>query len=185
MTTATTTQRIYVASLSDYNAGRLHGSWIDLTDVDDIDDVWKQVNAILASSHEQAITGWKAEEWAIHDYEGFGGWRISEYESFETILLVANLIANKGEAFSTFLGNDESILSGAEYHELEEMFDEAYAGEWDTFEDFAENYVEELGWAGMTAEQLEEISSCLDYGKIARDLEADYWFSDGYVFRNC
>jgi hypothetical protein len=28
--------RIYVASLSDYNAGRLHGVWLEATDIDSV-----------------------------------------------------------------------------------------------------------------------------------------------------
>ena len=28
--------RIYVASLSDYNAGRLHGVWLEATDLDSV-----------------------------------------------------------------------------------------------------------------------------------------------------
>lgn len=52
--------RIYVASLSDYNAGRLHGSWLDANQpVDQLND---GVQAMLASSTEPL-----AEEYAIHD----------------------------------------------------------------------------------------------------------------------
>lgn len=42
MTTTTTdsnTFRIYVASLSDYNAGILHGTWIDFDQLTDLDDL--------------------------------------------------------------------------------------------------------------------------------------------------
>ena len=34
--------RIYVASLSDYNAGRLHGVWIDAAE--ELDEIWSQIN---------------------------------------------------------------------------------------------------------------------------------------------
>lgn len=182
MTTSTDTQRIYVASLSDYNAGRLHGCWIDLGEVDDIDDLWAKVNEMLARSREAG-----AEEWAIHDYEGFGGYRLSESESFEKVLLLANLIANKGDAFSTWLENDASVIDGGDYGEIEEAFDESFAGEWGSEKEYAEHTVKELGWAGMSAEELGEsqISSYLDYDAIARDLFCgDYWFSNGYVFRS-
>ena len=42
--------RIYVASLSDYNAGRLHGTWLD-ADVEAA-DLAEGVQAMLASSPE-------------------------------------------------------------------------------------------------------------------------------------
>jgi antirestriction protein len=185
MTTATDTQRIYVASLSDYNAGILHGVWIDLADVDDIDDLWTKVKAMLAASVATKKYGDVAEEWAIHDYEGFGGWRLSEYENLEKVLMVANLIANNGDAFSVWLENDDTVLDG-DYGDVEEKFREQYEGEFDTMKDFAEHTVGELGWGKMSAENLDEaeILGYLDYDTIARDLEVDFWHSNGFVFRS-
>jgi antirestriction protein len=60
---------IYVASLSDYNAGRLHGRWIDAAV--EVEQVVEEIEAILAESKEEI-----AEEWAVHDcqpqrYAGF------------------------------------------------------------------------------------------------------------------
>ena len=64
--------RIYVACLAAYNNGYLHGTWIDATD--DLDRIQDQVNAMLEASPIS-----DAEEYAIHDYEGFGGADIGEY----------------------------------------------------------------------------------------------------------
>jgi antirestriction protein len=77
-----TPPRIYVASLSDYNAGRLHGAWIDASQ--DLDEVWRQVSEMLAASPEPI-----AEEWAIHDYDNFGPLRLDEYESLCTVVGLA------------------------------------------------------------------------------------------------
>ena len=84
--------RVYVASLSDYNAGRLHGVWIDATD--DLDTIWAHVQAMLAAS---ASPG--AEEWAIHDFEIPFGIGISEWESMESLLTLNEKI----EAVSSVL----------------------------------------------------------------------------------
>ena len=65
--------RIYVASLSDYNDGRLFGRWIDAAV--EPEDLARQVDKMLAASPTPG-----AEEWAIHDYEGFGPLPLSEYE---------------------------------------------------------------------------------------------------------
>ena len=54
--------RIYVASLSDYNAGRLHGRWIDATQ--SADTIREELSQMLAESQEPI-----AEEWAIHAYD--------------------------------------------------------------------------------------------------------------------
>jgi len=59
------TPRIYVACLAAYNAGRLHGRWIDAAQ--DAADIQAEVRKMLAASPQA-----DAEEWAIHDYEGFG-----------------------------------------------------------------------------------------------------------------
>ena len=59
-----TTPRIYVACLASYNAGILHGCWVELND--GADAVFDYVKAMLEKSKIA-----NAEEWAIHDYEGF------------------------------------------------------------------------------------------------------------------
>src|SRR5262249_16860424 len=70
--------RIYVGSVADYNAGRLHGAWIDATQ--DPEQIQADIASMLERSHEPL-----AEEWAIHDYEGFCGTDFSEYESVERV----------------------------------------------------------------------------------------------------
>ena len=62
--------RIYVACLAAYNNGCLHGRWIEATTPDEI---WEQVRAMLADSPEP-----DAEEWAIHDHDGFEGAPLSD-----------------------------------------------------------------------------------------------------------
>ena len=57
------TPRIYVASLSDYNTGRLHGRWIDASQP--ADAIREEIALMLAESKEPI-----AKEWAIHDYGG-------------------------------------------------------------------------------------------------------------------
>jgi antirestriction protein len=188
MSATTDTTRIYVASLSDYNAGRLHGCFIDLADCDDTDDIYEKVNAMLAKSPEQAQTGWKAEEWAIHDYEGFGGIRLSEYESFDRVLALANLIEEHGLAFAAWYGDQSR--DGMDEDDLRSEFEEAYAGEWDSEKAFAENFVEDCGWQGLEYKTIEQIESYLDWDKISDELfmtdyrsekTADY---NVWVFRN-
>ena len=81
--------RIYVACLAAYNNGRLHGRWIDATTPDEI---WREVSAMLRASPEP-----HAEEWAIHDYEGFEGATLSEYASFDTVCELAEFIGEHGQ----------------------------------------------------------------------------------------
>jgi antirestriction protein ArdA len=76
--------RIYVTDLAAYNNGKLHGVWINVTD--DLDDIQEQINKMLASSPEGF-----AEEYAIHDYEGFDGYSLGEYEGIEAAHEIACL----------------------------------------------------------------------------------------------
>lgn len=194
-------QRIYVASLSDYNAGFLHGVWVDLTEVADIDEVWAKVNAMLKASPATKKYGDVAEEWAIHDYEGFGSYRVSEYDAFDKLLMISQALANKGEAFLVWVGNDSTVLDTD--GDIEEAFDEQYAGEWDDDEAFARNMIEELGLPDVGTEAyvkvgwgeekklniFELLDSYLDWGALTRSTMEDHWsgkLSDGNVavFRN-
>jgi antirestriction protein len=60
---------IYVASLNDYNSGILHGAWIDATLPRE--QIEREIADVLATSPTALLTGEPAEEWAIHDHEGF------------------------------------------------------------------------------------------------------------------
>ena len=62
--------RIYVADLAAYNSGVLHGVWIDATQ--EVDEIQAQINKLFKTSPVEY-----AEEFAIHDYEGFGSLSIS------------------------------------------------------------------------------------------------------------
>ena len=83
------TPKIYVACLSAYNAGYLHGLWIDATrDAIDIEDdikwmlSWSPVADIEPCVSEACL---KDMEFAIHDYEFWEGIELSEYEDIETV----------------------------------------------------------------------------------------------------
>lgn len=154
--------RIYVASLSDYNAGRLHGAWIDAAQ--DYDDLIDEVNEMLANSSEPV-----AEEHAIHDYEGFGPLRLDEYENLETVCEIAAGIAEHGPAFAGWAAQ----LDRAEWGRLD-RFAEHYLGHWDSTADYAADMLTDLGI------DLDEIGPEIlqpyvrvDLDAYARDLEYD------------
>ena len=73
--------RIYVACLAAYNNGILHGAWIEATEAW---SMWEATRDMLAKSPIP-----DAEEWAIHDHEGFASIRINEYDSFERVAELA------------------------------------------------------------------------------------------------
>jgi len=143
--------RIYVACLAAYNSGCLHGRWIDATTPDEI---WEQVRAMLADSPEP-----DAEEWAIHDYEGFEGANLSEYASFETVCELADFIEEHGE-----LGAKLMSHFGDDLAEARAAFED-YAGEYRSAADFAESLHEDTG-----TEIPESLRYYIDWQALARDM---------------
>lgn len=177
MTATDTGPRIYVADLAAYNAGRLHGRWIDATQ--DAESIHQEIRDMLAGS--PVID---AEEFAIHDYEGFCGIEIHEYETIEHVAELAALLAEHGPAYAAYrdyVGADHATAAD---------FEEAYAGEWESEEAFAEELIEDIG--ELKADSL--AARYFDYEKFARDLfMSDYWSADAseygedsglYIFRS-
>lgn len=163
MTVAIDTPRIYVASLADYNAGHLHGRWIDLGAGVTYEDVMDEIEEMLSTSKEPI-----AEEWAIHDYEGFAGLSVSEYEDIAVVVEWAEHIAEYGEAFALWVANDPT------YNTDPMEFQDQYRGEWDSLEDFAENLADDLG---MFDNVNDTFRTYFDFEAFARDLEigGDVW----------
>lgn len=165
----TDTPRIYVACLTAYNNGKLHGRWIDATL--DPDEIMEEVRAMLAESPEPG-----AEEWAIHDTEGFAGITIPESASFADVHELASNLEEHGEAFALY------VEDGHEWDDVQ-GFEDAYAGTWDSEEAFAEGYYDGV-W-----DIPEHLTYYIDWEKVARDLFiGDFWSERGpsgalHVFR--
>ncbi len=161
---------IYVACLAAYNAGCLHGRWIDASQ--DAEDIWAEVNAMLAASPELG-----AEEHAIHDYEGFGALRLGEYESLERVAAVAAGIAEHGDAFTAWLSYD----TGRDPVDVQ-AFEDAYRGEWDSLRAYAENYADEVGMYDV-AEKSGSPYVVVDIDMLTRDLDIELYAveSDHYT----
>ena len=141
--TETTEPRIYVACLASYNAGELHGVWIDATQ--DADDIQAEVDVMLKASPEP-----HAEEWAIHDHEGFGGLPIGENDSFEGVSRLATLLEEHGAVFAGVVDH-----FGIDYLDTAiDCMTDNYQGKWDSLEDWAENWHEDCGTLASMPEDL-------------------------------
>jgi antirestriction protein len=143
--------RIYVACLAAYNAGRLHGRWIDATTPDEIR---AEVRAMLTASPEP-----DAEEWAIHDHEGFEGIGPAEYASFETVCDLADFIAEHGQLGARLYRN-----CGDDLEQARAAFED-YAGKYRSAADFAEELHRDLGTSVP-----ECLSDYIDWLALARDM---------------
>jgi antirestriction protein len=133
----------------------LHGRWINASQ--DEDDLAADVQAMLAGSPTA-----DAEEFAIHDHEGFGGLELHEYEGLGTVARVASLIEEHGEVFgalASYFGDLE---------EAEAAMSDRYQGAWDSLEDWAHNLLQEIGELDGIPERLR---CYFDVAAYARDIE--------------
>jgi len=102
--------------------------------VSDEASIWEAVQAMLFASPID-----EAEEWAIHDYEGFEGAEVGEYYSFANVVELADYIRERGE-----LGAQVLNYYGGNIEDAKARFEE-YAGEYDSLEAYAEELTEQSG----------------------------------------
>ncbi|MEK7342781.1 MAG: antirestriction protein ArdA [Pseudomonadota bacterium] len=152
ITNQTKQPRIYVACLAAYNNGILHGAWIDAAQ--EPWALWDVVSAMLAGS---PITG--AEEWAIHDHEGFGV-RLGECASLDHVAALAAFIAEHGELGAAILDHCSGDLD-----EAREAMDGRYLGQHASLADYMQEVTEE------TTEVPASLRYYIDYQAMARDAE--------------
>lgn len=153
--------RVYVASLSDYNAGHLHGVWVDAAQP--VEETWDEIQRMLMASSVP-----DAEEWAIHDYDGFGGLQLGEYEPLEFLQEVAEGIVTHGEAFAAF------VEAAERDRDRFSLFEQLYQGHWESVEAYAEDLLDSSGVAHVLAELPEWVRHYvqLDIEGLAQSLQA-------------
>lgn len=170
------TMRVYVACLASYNAGRLHGAWFDLDDWQDADDLSGAVkervmitspypnveveciacggdginpnesDSICKTCHGTGEVP-SAEEWAIHDHEGFPDGSVGEYTSFDKLYEIRERIEEAEEEF----GDDgQEILEAFEYCFGDNdtpisRIREAYRGKYDSGAEMEQEFAIETG----------------------------------------
>ena len=147
------TPRIYVACLAAYNSGYLHGAWIDADQ--DADQIRDEIAAMLARSPVK-----DAEEYAIHDYEGFEGVTISEYAGIDTVARMGAFIAEHGA-----LGAGLLEQFGGDMEQAESTLEDCYHGQFASLAD----YMEELTTESVTIP--EALRYYVDWDAMARDAE--------------
>ncbi len=137
---------IWVGSLADYNAGRLHGSWIDAHQRPE--QLYTAIEQVLATSPEAAETGLPSEEWGIFDYEGFGTYRLGEYEDIGRVALLASGIVEWGPAFAAWVDDNREP-------ERIELFQDAYLGHYVSLSAYGDYLTTENGIE-------EQLDRCID-----------------------
>lgn len=158
MTDETGIIRIYVACLSAYNDGILHGRWIDATQGEE--HIRDGIKAMLAESPIMF-----AEEYAIHDTEGFEGVGNSEYASIASVAEIAAFIDEYGPVAGKLMEHF------ADLEEAKEAMRDHYAGVYSSVSDFTQELTEE------TTKIPDSLQCYIDWERMARDLEINDIFA--------
>ena len=109
---------------------------------------------MLASSPEGF-----AEEYAIHDHEGFAGYALGEYEGIEAAHEIACFIDEYPDFGGELLNN-----FGGDLSEARTAAKENYCGCYKSLADYAQELTEE------TTQIPENLSYYIDYEKMGRDM---------------
>lgn len=141
--------RIYVACLAAYNHGRLHGAWIDVVDED---QVMAEIAAMLAAS---PMAG--AEEFAIHDAEGFHGADIAEHAAIASVVELADFVKEHGALGVAVLAELRAL------EEARQALEDRYQGVFLSLADWIQDLTEE------TTPVPEALRHYIDWEAMGRD----------------
>lgn len=165
---------IYIADLAAYNAGKLVGKWFDLNNYTD------------AGELKDAVFDWlKArgiEEYAVHDYDDCPAHdEFGECPDFDELYMYHELYTKYGNSFAAWFYMFH--YSSCDCDSWENRYDEAYMGEWESWEDFAQYQIEECDALGEIPDHLKNY---INYSAFARDLQCtgDYTEQGGFFFWN-
>ena len=174
-----TTPRVWVGCLACYNDGTLRGEWVDASEAGDF----------------VPCEGRGHEEWWCFDHEGFSGLLSGECSPMEAQRLAEVLegVTMPPEAFAAFVGNMGHSYAAQDWDATQEAADDAYAGEWDSLADYAEELFQDTAASREVADSLDSWPfTCIDWERAGRELDygGDVWTAEAsggsvYVFRPC
>jgi antirestriction protein len=163
------TPQIYVACLAAYNAGKLHGSWINATQ--EVEKIHQEILKMLSNSPIP-----NAEEWAIYCHN-FGTLTLSENEDLEVVQSMAVFLVEHGPLGAGLLGyygDIDSARNAMENH---------YEGEYENQLEFAIQLFDDCYMGAIP----EAVQGYIDYASFKRDIFLGEFFlleveGKGHVF---
>lgn len=180
LTTPTeTTPRVWIACLACYNSGRLVGDWFNAEIADDV--TLTEVHA------EHGGVRMDCEEVWCFDTDNLPLSReMSTAEAAEWGRLLADVDDWQRDALRAWIRSGDYIAEGTGDLPSLPDFEERYAGEWDSFRDYAENLADDIG---LLADAPELIANYFDWDAWTRDLAYDFTTERApgggvYVFRS-
>ena len=174
----TDTPSAWVGCLGCYNSGALVGKWLEGELIGD------PVAAGLASL--ESVGDYTAprcvrcfsDEFMVFDHEGFAGLIRGECSLTDAVQALEDLEQVERSGYD--LEAVAAFISWANYWSLSE-FEESYAGEYETLEEFAEQFALDTGALDDSAAWPH---NCIDWERAALELSYDYTLEGGHIFRS-
>lgn len=158
--------RIYVGTYAKYNNGNLFGKWLDLEDYSDKNEFLEACRELHADEEDPELM--------FQDWEGIPNGMVGECTVDEKCWELMDAFNNHDEgavrAYIECFGNWDEC-----------DFQDRYKGQYDSWRDFAEEFVDETGYL---YEMPDHLRNYFDYDAYARDLKYDFCEEDGYYFWN-
>ena len=161
--TTTDEPRVWVGCLACYNAGRLVGGWYGLDQV--ADEPWRE-------GHNPTH-----EEWQVFDTDGLhvNIGETSDWAGLETLGGVLERFTDPDQAVAYELWLDLTWSNWRDDNET--SFWDAYCGEWESGEDYAQELASDTGAIDVASQWP---YTCIDWAKAWRELE----LGDNYTIDN-
>lgn len=193
MTMMTVTEpSVWIGCLACYNDGRLVGEWFPAESAGDVttQQVHDVGNGPTVNAGGYVGMGWDEsphEELWIFDHEGMPiRGECSPMEAQKWGELIDSVDEWQRSAFLAWVANGDYCHGGDGMPDVSD-FEDSYAGEWDSFREYAENLADDIG---LLSEVPDELAAYFDWDAWTRDLAFDYSTATApnggvYVFRSC
>lgn len=172
--------RAWIGCLACYNGGMLTGEWYDALEAGEVtaDALHVDAGMLAPVSHE--------ELWVM-DHEGLpikGECSPAEAQEWAEVLMEVG--EWQRDALIAWVQSGDYIAQGTGDLPAVGDFEERFAGEWDSFEDYAYDFIDSTGMLHGVEESLVVY---FDHAAFARDLAYDYTTMDApgggvYVFHD-
>lgn len=162
---------VYCGTYAKYNSGDISGRWLCLGDYDDYDEFIEACKELHDDEEDP--------EFMFQDYEAEGVFRnlISECSVSSDIWEAAELLSDGDNDISVYKAFAEAY-GETDVKKIVQEADDRYVGEYNSDEDFAEDYAEQIGVEIQNAWP----HNCIDWKRAARDLMFDFTEHDGHYF---
>ena len=173
------TPSAWVGCLGCYNSGRLIGKWLEGEAIGDTVAAGLATLETVGDYTAPRCVRCFADEFMVFDHEGMLGLIEGECSPSEAAEAAATIeeMEREGidlEAAAAFIADRHGVWSI-------EDFQDSYAGEFDTMEEFAQDYAEQTGALNDSAKWPH---NCINWEHAAHELSYDYsLLGDRFIFR--